>query len=168
MDKLQIENKEIKRNSTVAISPDDTKKLDRFCKANGITKKDFIPLALGYFLANGINPAKHETPVAEVAKINKRLDQVFAFIKTQEKEFLRPMVETTSFMQQKISSDLSRLEKIGNDMDTLRQESEDFKVKTVDTLRMTYGKIKELNETNGKKIDDLCLIVENKLSKKMF
>lgn len=50
------------RNSTVAISPDDAKRLEKFCKANRITKKDFISLSLSYFESQGINPAKHETP----------------------------------------------------------------------------------------------------------
>ena len=79
------------RNSTVAISPDDAKRLEKFCKANRITKKDFISLSLSYFESQGINPAKHETPKAEREKVTKRLDQFFAFMKKQEQDILRPM-----------------------------------------------------------------------------
>lgn len=79
------------RNSTVAISPDDAKRLEKFCKANRITKKDFISLSLSYFENQGINPAKHETPKAEMEKVTKRLDQFFAFMKKQEQDILRPM-----------------------------------------------------------------------------
>jgi len=31
------------RNSTVAISPDDAKRLEKFCKANRITKRILFP-----------------------------------------------------------------------------------------------------------------------------
>lgn len=81
----------ILRNSTVAISPDDTKRLDKFCKNNSITKKDFISLSLSYFETQGVNPAKHETPRAEMEKVTKRLDQFFAFMKKQEQDILKPM-----------------------------------------------------------------------------
>ena len=36
------------RNSTVAVSPEIGKKLERFCDSCGITKKDFISLSLDY------------------------------------------------------------------------------------------------------------------------
>jgi len=81
----------ILRNSTVAISPDDTKRLNTFCKNNSITKKDFISLSLNYFERQGINPAKHESPRAEMEKVTKRLDQFFAFMKKQEQDILKPM-----------------------------------------------------------------------------
>lgn len=79
------------RNSTVAISPADAKRLDNFCAKIGVTKKDFISLSLDYFMKNGIDPTKHETPTSEVAKITKRIDQFFAFFKKQEQDILRPM-----------------------------------------------------------------------------
>ena len=53
------------RNSTVAVSPEIGKKLERFCASCGITKKDFISLSLDYFQRYGINPAKHESPAGK-------------------------------------------------------------------------------------------------------
>lgn len=41
------------RNSTVAVSPEIGKKLERFCDSCGITKKDFISLSLDYFQRYG-------------------------------------------------------------------------------------------------------------------
>ena len=78
------------RNSTVAISPDVAKKLDKFCQSNGMTKKDFISLSLSYFEKQGINPAKHESPKGEIEKVTKRLDQFFAFFKKQEQDIIKP------------------------------------------------------------------------------
>ena len=64
------------RNSTVAVSPEIGKKLERFCASCGITKKDFISLSLSYFESQGINPAKHETPKAEMEKVTKMMINV--------------------------------------------------------------------------------------------
>ena len=57
-----------------------------------MTKKDFVSESLDYFLKEGINPKVHESPQAEIKKITKRLDHVFAFFKKQEQEFIRPLV----------------------------------------------------------------------------
>lgn len=62
------------RNSTVAVSPEIGKKLERFCDSCGITKKDFISLSLDYFQRYGINPAKHESPAKEMEKLIKKND----------------------------------------------------------------------------------------------
>lgn len=117
-----------KRNSTVAISPDDAKKLEKFCKSISITKKDFISLALNYFLVNGINPAKHETPAQEIQKLIKKNDQVIAFIRTQEKDMLRPMLEVVGTMSARIQSDYVT--------------KEDFK-KLIDSVKLSYAKVLE-------------------------
>lgn len=57
------------RNTTVAVSPEVGKKLERFCSMCGITKKDFISLSLDYFQRYGINPANHESPAKEMEKL---------------------------------------------------------------------------------------------------
>lgn len=72
--------------TTVTIDRETARKLERLSKINGQTKKDFISLSLDYFEKYGINPASHETPVQEMERIRKRLDQVIAFIRTQEKD----------------------------------------------------------------------------------
>ncbi len=80
------------RNTTVAVSPEVADKLDRFCRANNMTKKDFVSESLDYFLKEGINPKVHESPQAEIKKITKRIDQFFAFFKKQEQEFIKPLM----------------------------------------------------------------------------
>jgi hypothetical protein len=66
------------RNSTVAVSPEIGKKLERFCDSCGITKKDFISLSLDYFQRYGINPAKHESPAKEMEKLIKKIRMCFS------------------------------------------------------------------------------------------
>ena len=78
--------------TTVTITQSDNEKLTSFCRANDISKKDFITLSLSYFEREGINPKSHESPKSEIEKVIKRLDHFFAFFKKQEQEFIRPLV----------------------------------------------------------------------------
>ncbi|GEM_PF-3606402 len=47
-----------------------------------------------YFEKHGIDPSKHSDSKSELEKITKRIDQLFGFIKTQEKDYLRPSVQS--------------------------------------------------------------------------
>lgn len=116
------------RNSTVAISPIDAKRLEKFCKANKITKKDFISLSLSYFETQGINPAKHETPKAEMEKVIKRVDQLFAFIKKQEQDILRPMYADMTEQNKHIKSTLEETQnRTGEVYQAVKEEVRDLR-----------------------------------------
>ena len=53
----------------VTITQGDNEKLTRFCRANDISKKEFITLSLSYFEREGINPKSHESPKSEIEKV---------------------------------------------------------------------------------------------------
>lgn len=117
------------RNSTVAVSPEIGKKLERFCASCGITKKDFISLSLDYFQRYGINPAKHESPAKEMEKLIKKNDQVIGFIRKQEQDILRPMLEAITTTEARIKADfdsLAKYEKICEFVDVSMKVSEDI------------------------------------------
>lgn len=80
-------------NTTISIDKRHSKILDKMCKANSCTKKDFMAASILYFERYGVNPIRHESPHKEMDKLIKRIDQVVAFIRQQEKEFLRPACE---------------------------------------------------------------------------
>lgn len=122
----------IKKNSTVAISAIDTERLDRFCRAHDITKKDFITLSLSYFEREGINPKSHESPKSEIEKVIKRLDHFFAFFKKQEQEFIRPLV--LDFAEEK-----QRRDKVNGSM--------------IANQTLIYKRIEEKSEEINKKVE---------------
>lgn len=101
-----------KPNTTIAISQQDLKRLEGFVKRKGISKKNFITISLDFFERTGLDPSKHESPKAELEKVLKRIDQVIAFIKTQEKETLRPSFEAIVSSEERIKNDLSKILKI--------------------------------------------------------
>lgn len=79
--------------TTVTINQATARKLDKLCKAQKCTKKDFLKASLEYFEKYGISPLSHESPAQEMQKLIKRVDQIVAFIRHQEKEILRPACE---------------------------------------------------------------------------
>ena len=79
--------------TTVAVERTTFAKLDRLAKANSMSKMEYITHAINYFEKYGINPVEHESPAQEMQKLIKRMDQVFAFLKKQETDLVRPACE---------------------------------------------------------------------------
>lgn len=66
------------KNSTLAIDAEASEKLDFFCRKNGITKKDFITLALGYFERTGVDINSNDI-VTDLHQINSKMDAIMKF-----------------------------------------------------------------------------------------
>lgn len=94
---------------SVGLTDEAHEKLKRYCDRNGLGMGEFVSAARVYFEKNGINPATHESPAAEMNRLIKRLDQVIAFIRKQESDLLRPMVEAVSMSETRIEKSLQQL-----------------------------------------------------------
>lgn len=150
------------RNSTVAISPDVAKKLDKFCQSNGMTKKDFISLSLSYFEKQGINPAKHESPKGEIEKVTKRLDQFFAFFKKQEQDIIKPFYmdysRTTRVIYNSFDDEAEKIRELETKVGELSKKLEEGEKRRVqeanqraeDTLQLKEGLTNLLNLMDAK------------------
>lgn len=95
--------------TTVAVERTTFTKLDRLAKANNVSKMEFLTHAINYFEKYGINPVEHESPAQEMQKLIKRMDQVFAFLKKQETDFVRPACEALAGASTQITISLSSL-----------------------------------------------------------
>lgn len=80
------------KNSNVAIDQATNEALHEFCTRTKLTKKDFITISLKYFNDYAINPSKHEKPTQEIEKMHKRIEDIFKFIKAQERDILKPFL----------------------------------------------------------------------------
>ena len=96
---------EKRQQTTVTIDTNTGARLERLAKANGVSKKEFISLSLDYFEKYGINPAKHESPAQEMQKLIRRIDQVVAFQKVQERDFIRPAMQSVMKTEERINYD---------------------------------------------------------------
>lgn len=95
--------------TTVAVERTTFTKLDRLAKANNVSKMEYITHAINYFEKYGINPVEHESPAQEMQKLIKRMDQVFAFLKKQETDLVRPACEALAGASTQITINLSSL-----------------------------------------------------------
>ena len=95
--------------TTVAVERTTFTKLDRLAKANNVSKMEFLTHAISYFEKYGINPVEHESPAQEMQKLIKRMDQVFAFLKKQETDLVRPACEALAGASTQITISLSSL-----------------------------------------------------------
>lgn len=95
--------------TTVAVERTTFTKLDRLAKANNVSKMEFLTHAINYFEKYGINPVEHESPAQEMQKLIKRMDQVFAFLKKQEIDLVRPACEALAGASTQITISLSSL-----------------------------------------------------------
>ena len=95
--------------TTVAVERTTFTKLDRLAKANNVSKMEFLTHAINYFEKYGINPVEHESPAQEMQKLIKRMDQVFAFLKKQETDLVRPTCEALAGASTQITISLSSL-----------------------------------------------------------
>lgn len=95
--------------TTVAVGRTTFTKLDRLAKANSVSKMEFLTHAINYFEKYGINPVEHESPAQEMQKLIKRMDQVFAFLKKQETDLVRPACEALAGASTQITISLSSL-----------------------------------------------------------
>lgn len=95
--------------TTVAVERTTFTKLDRLAKANNVSKMEFLTHAINYFEKYGINPVEHESPAQEKQKLIKRMDQVFAFLKKQETDLVRPACEALAGASTQITISLSSL-----------------------------------------------------------
>lgn len=120
-----------KENTTIALTVADSQRITRHCKALSIPKKDFIPIILDFLENNGVNPKTDHAPKTELAQIKKRIDQYFGFIKTQEKEFLRPMLEAIQATENRLQNQIDELVKKD---DIIELSSKEFSTKIASKL----------------------------------
>ena len=99
--------------TTIGIDRQTSKLIDKLCKRYSLKKGEIVRLAFGYIDKACINPSEApESVKSELAKINKRQDDIIRFIRHYEEEQLNPMIRVTN-------SIALRFEAIGKTLETL-------------------------------------------------
>lgn len=82
---------------TIFIDKETAALVEKICKRYSLKKSEVVKLALGYIDKAHINPSKApESVKSELAKINKRQDDIIRFIRHYEEEQLNPMIRVTN------------------------------------------------------------------------
>ncbi|MFV0329863.1 MAG: BfmA/BtgA family mobilization protein [Dysgonomonas sp.] len=82
--------------TTISIGKETALLVDKICKRYSLKKSEVVKLAFRYLDKAHINPADApESVKSELAKINKRQDDIIRFIRHYEEEQLNPMIRTS-------------------------------------------------------------------------
>lgn len=99
--------------TTVSIDRETATLVEKICKRYSLKKSEVVKLAFGYIDKAHINPSEApESVKSELAKINKRQDDIIRFIRHYEEEQLNPMIRTAN-------SIAVRFDTIGKTLETL-------------------------------------------------
>ena len=83
--------------TTIGIDRSTNRLVDKLCKRYNLKKGEIVKLAFEYIEKACINPSEPpESVKAELAKINKRQDDLIRFIRHFEEEQLNPMIRATN------------------------------------------------------------------------
>ncbi len=75
---------------SIGVSEATAQDLAREASKHKVSRDMIIAKMLDFFRTYGIDPFNYDAPVDEMQKIIKRFDQMFAFLKKQEKDMLIP------------------------------------------------------------------------------
>lgn len=99
--------------TTIAIDTETNRLVEKICKRYSLKKGEIVKLAFLYLDKASINPADApESVKSELAKINKRQDDIIRFIRSYEEKELNPMIRTSHSIAVKFDSIAKALEKL--------------------------------------------------------
>ena len=83
--------------TTISIDKETAALVEKISKRYSLKKSEVVKLAFGYIDRAHINPSETpESVKSELAKINKRQDDIIRFIRHYEEEQLNPMIRVTN------------------------------------------------------------------------
>ena len=151
--------------TTISIDKEAAALVEKICKRYSLKKSEVVKLAFGYIDKAHINPSEApESIKSELAKINKRQDDIIRFIRHYEEEQLNPMIRTAN-------SIAVRFNTIGKTLETLilsQLESNQGKQTAVlQKVSEQFGKHADVINQQGKQLNALYQIHQSDY-KKLF
>lgn len=139
--------------TTVSIDKETGGLVDRICKRYSLKKSEVVKLAFRYIDKASINPAEApESVKSELAKINKRQDDIIRFIRNYEEKELNPMIRATNSIAVRFDGIIKALETLVlSQLEKNQEKHNGILQKVSDTLTQHADVINE----QGKQIGSL-------------
>ena len=142
--------------TTIGIDRQTGKLIDKLCKRYSLKKGEIVRLAFVYIDKAYINPSEApESVKSELAKINKRQDDIIRFIRHYEEEQLNPMIRTAN-------SIAVRFETCGKTLETLifsqLESNQGKQVAILQKVSDQFGKHADVINQQGKQLSALYQI----------
>lgn len=139
--------------TSIGIDKATSKLIDKLCKRYSLKKGEIVKLAFRYLEKAHINPADApESVKTELAKINKRQDDIIRFIRHYEEEQLNPMIRTSHSIAVKFDNTAKALETAVLSQVEKNQEKHNTILQTISDQ---FGKHAEVINNQGKQINSL-------------
>lgn len=142
--------------TTISIDKETAALVEKICKRYSLKKSEVVKLAFGYIDKAHINPSEApESVKSELAKINKRQDDIIRFIRHYGKEQLNPMIRTAN-------SIAVRFDTIGKSLETLilsqMESSRKKQTAVLQKVSEQFGKHADVINQQGKQLTALFQI----------
>lgn len=142
--------------TTIGIDRQTGKLIDKLCQRYSLKKGEIVRLAFVYIDKACINPSEApESVKSELAKINKRQDDIIRFIRHYEEEQLNPMIRTAN-------SIAVRFDTIGKALETLilsqMEASREKQTAVLKNISEQFGKHANVINNQSKQINALYQI----------
>lgn len=151
--------------TTISIDKETATLVEKICKRYSLKKSEVVKLAFGYIDKAHINPSEApESVKSELAKINKRQDDIIRFIRHYEEEQLNPMIRVTNSIAIRFDSIAKTLESA---ILSQIQANDEKRVTVLKTISEQFGKHADVINHQGKQINSLYQIHQRDY-KKLF
>jgi len=151
--------------TTIGIDRQTGKLIDKLCKRYSLKKGEIVRLTFVYIDRACINPSEApESVKSELAKINKRQDDIIRFIRHYEEEQLNPMIRTVNAIAVRFDTLAKTLESV---ILSQLQTNDEKQVAVLKTVSEQFGKHADVINQQGKQLTALYQIHQRDY-KKMF
>jgi len=151
--------------TTISIDTETAKLVEKICKRYSLKKSEVVKLAFRYIDKASINPADTpESVKSELAKINKRQDDIIRFIRSYEEDKLNPMVRTSYSIATRFEKVVKELCELVNSQISTSRELQDNVLKKVSEK---FNEHANVINNQAKQINSLSQ-VQQKGSKKLL
>ena len=142
--------------TTISVDKETATLVEKICQRYSLKKSEVVKLAFVYIDKAHINPSEApESVKSELAKINKRQDDIIRFIRHYEEEQLNPMIRTAN-------SIAVRFETFGKTLETLifsqLESNQGKQVAILQKVSDQFGKHADVINQQGKQLSALYQI----------
>lgn len=146
-------NKQKSALTSIGIDKSTNRLIDKLCKRYNLKKGQIVRLAFVYIDKASINPFEPpESAKAELAKINKRQDDLIRFIRHFEEEQLNPMIRATHSIAVRFDNIAKTLEALI--LSQLERNQERYNA-VLQKISEQFGKHANVINSQGKQIGSL-------------
>lgn len=154
--------------TTISIDKETANLVAKICKRYSLKKGEIVKFAFQYLDKTHINPADApESVKSELAKINKRQDDIIRFIRHYEEEKLNPMIRTSHAITVRFEKVVTELcELVSSEISSSRELQDNVLKKVSEAFSQYAGvinnqakQINSLSQTHGQNTKKLLQLI---------